>query len=120
MAVTDLPRPDSASPADDYAVTVLLVDDQATVGHVLRRTLGSQPNFYFYHCTDPHAALGLAERINPTVILQDLVLPGIDGMTLVARYRSNPVTCGVPVIVLSSEEGPSRVKRSSSAPAIIS
>lgn len=32
------------------------------------------------------------------------MLPGVDGLTLVERYRTNPFTSGVPVIVLSSEE----------------
>ncbi len=106
MAATGLAQRDCAGilPADDYSVTVLLVDDQATVGHVIRRALGDLPNFYFYHCANPQEAISLAERINPTVILQDLVLPGIDGLTLVERYRANPFTLDVPVIVLSSEE----------------
>ncbi len=106
MAVSQLVQTDSdpISPIGEYAVTVLLVDDQATVGHVIRRALGDQPNFYFYHCANPQEALSLAERINPTVILQDLVLPGIDGLTLVKQYRHNPFTADVPVIVLSSED----------------
>lgn len=94
------------APLDEYAVTVLLVDDQSTVVEVIRRALAAQPNFYFYHSRDAREAIGLAERVNPTVILQDLVLPGIDGLTLVERYRANPVTMDVPVIVLSAEETP--------------
>ena len=35
----------------------------------------------------PHDAIAQAIRIKPTVILQDLVMPGLDGLTLVREYR---------------------------------
>ena len=42
----------------------------------------------------------------PTVILQDLVMPEIDGLTLVKFFRANPKTREVPLIVLSTKEEP--------------
>jgi two-component system chemotaxis family response regulator WspR len=109
MAIVDLARVDSQSNPptnNEDVVTVLLVDDQAIVGAAVRYTLRDQPHFRFHHCTDPHEALGLAKQINPTVILQDLVMPGVDGLTLVEQYRASPVTQEVPVIVLSSTDSP--------------
>jgi signal transduction histidine kinase/HPt (histidine-containing phosphotransfer) domain-containing protein len=50
--------------------------------------------------------LNVAAQIRPTVILQDLVMPGIDGLTLVSQFRSNPVTHEIPIIVLSTNENP--------------
>jgi sigma-B regulation protein RsbU (phosphoserine phosphatase) len=44
--------------------------------------------------------------MGPTVILQDLVMPELDGLTLVKLYRANPATCEVPLIVLSTKEEP--------------
>ena len=46
-------------------------------------------------------------RSKPTVILQDLVMPGVDGIELVRRYRADPATSGIPIIVLSTKEEPS-------------
>jgi two-component system chemotaxis family response regulator WspR len=40
------------------------------------------------------------------VILQDLVMPGLDGLTLVREYRNNPITRDIPIIVLSTKEDP--------------
>ena len=45
-------------------------------------------------------------RINPTVILQDLVMPGVDGLTLLSQYRSHPGTRDIPIIVLSTNDNP--------------
>jgi CheY-like chemotaxis protein len=60
----------------------------------------------FEFCQKPDEAMAAAERFRPTVILQDLVMPGIDGLTLVESYRANPLTRDVPTIVLSSQEDP--------------
>lgn len=83
---------------------VLLVDDQAMVGEAIRRALLNEPNIDFHFCTRAEDALAVAEKTRPTVILQDLVMPGVDGMTLVRQYRSTPALSDVPIIVLSSKE----------------
>jgi two-component system, chemotaxis family, response regulator WspR len=88
----------------DFRVIVLLVDDQPMIGEAVRRALASQPDIIFHYCDDPATALSVAGRIKPTVILQDLVMPGIDGLTLVRRYRADPLTADIPIIVLSTKE----------------
>lgn len=90
----------------DFTVKVLLVDDQPMIGEAVRRALSGQPDIMFYYCDDPTAALSIAARIKPTVILQDLVMPGIDGLTLVRRYRESPLTADTPIIVLSTKDEP--------------
>src|SRR4029077_4419686 len=90
----------------DYHVMVLLVDDQAMVCEAVRRALAHQTDIDFHYCADAREALTLANQIKPTVILQDLVMPGIDGLTLVNQYRTNPGTHDTPIIVLSTNENP--------------
>jgi signal transduction histidine kinase len=91
---------------NEEAVMVLLVDDQAIVGEAIRRLLAKEPHIDFHYCPDSAAAIALAEKIRPTVILQDLIMPGVDGLTLVRRYRANAVTRDIPIIVLSVTEDP--------------
>ena len=85
---------------------VLLVDDQAMVCEAVRRALASEPDIDFHYCSEAREAMSLAAHIKPTVILQDLVMPGIDGLSLVAQYRLSPVTKDTPIIVLSTNENP--------------
>jgi adenylate cyclase len=87
-----------------HHITVLLVDDQNMVGETVRRMLAPERDIDFHYCQDPTKAIKTANRIHPTVILQDLVMPEIDGLTLVRYYRANPETRHVPLIVLSSKE----------------
>jgi len=85
---------------------VLLVDDQAMVAEGIRRMIADEPDIRFYYCSDPKKAVHEAIACKATVILQDLVMPDVDGMTLVRFYRNNPATRDVPVIVLSSKDDP--------------
>ncbi|MGO4762666.1 diguanylate cyclase [Cupriavidus sp. 2KB_3] len=88
----------------EYMAMVLLVDDQAIIGEAVRRALAGEPDIDFHYCAQPDDAVAVAERTQPTVILQDLVMPGTDGLTLVRRYRENPGTRDIPIIVLSTKE----------------
>src|SRR5436190_3679899 len=94
------------SAAGDYHAMVLLVDDQAMVCEAIRRALANQPDIDFHYCADAREAMGIASQIKPTVILQDLVMPGIDGLTLVSQFRTSPATRDIPIIVLSTNENP--------------
>jgi signal transduction histidine kinase/HPt (histidine-containing phosphotransfer) domain-containing protein len=94
------------SHGQDYHVMVLLVDDQAMVCEAVRRALAHQSDIDFHYCADAREAISLANQIRPTVILQDLVMPGIDGLTLVTQFRNNPGTKDTPIIVLSTNENP--------------
>ncbi|MGV3772623.1 MAG: response regulator [Verrucomicrobiales bacterium] len=88
-------------------IMVLLIDDQAMVGEAIRRFLAGQENINFHFCANPAEAMNLAIQVKPTVILQDLVMPGIDGLTLVRQFREEPRTREIPIIVLSTKEDPS-------------
>lgn len=90
----------------EHRITVLLVDDQPIIGEALRRMLSSEDDIDFFYCQDATQAIKISEQISPTVILQDLVMPEIDGLMLVRYFRANPATRNVPLIVLSGKEEP--------------
>ena len=109
MAIDEQRQLDTEVPSglEEYAAKVLLVDDQLIVGEAIRRILaGQQPNIEFHFCANPAQALASAADKKPTVILQDLVMPGVDGLALVRDYRANPLTKNIPIIVLSTKDDP--------------
>jgi CheY-like chemotaxis protein len=89
--------------ADRQAISVLLVDDQRLVGAALERLLTSEPDIELNCCYNAIDAVARANEIRPTVILQDLVLPDSDGLTMVRMFRANPPTAATPIIVLSAD-----------------
>ena len=90
----------------EHKVTVLLIDDQPMIGEAVRRMLAGEPDIVFHYNRDAAKALEVADRLKPTVILQDLVMPDIDGLTLVKTFRAHEPTHETPLIVLSTKEEP--------------
>lgn len=89
-----------------FKVRVLLVDDQTIIVEAVRRMLAEQSDIEFHYVTDPGTALATARQLQPTVILQDLVMPEVDGFTLIRDYRDDDALKHIPVIVLSAKEDP--------------
>lgn len=99
---------DTATPrrvlADGRAFSVLLVDDQRIVGIALERLLASEQDIKLHCCYTALDAVARANELVPTVILQDLVLPDVHGLTLVRMFRANPSTAATPIVVLSGND----------------
>ncbi|UCD66549.1 MAG: diguanylate cyclase [Deltaproteobacteria bacterium] len=89
---------------EHHKITVLLIDDQAMIAEAVRRSLSSEEDIEFQYCQDPTKAIKLAADIDATVILQDLVMPDIDGLMMVRYFRVNKSTSKIPIIVLSTKE----------------
>ena len=88
------------------APVVLLVDDQPMVAEGIRRMLAGQSDIRFHYCDTSLRAVEMAAAIKPTVILQDLIMPDLDGYKLLQCYRQHKRTKNVPVIVLSTKDDP--------------
>ena len=91
------------APGNPSQSIVLLVDDQMMVGEAIRRLLVKEPDITFHYCADPREAVQKAARVGATVILQDLIMPALDGMTLVQQFRANTATQEIPIIVLTAK-----------------
>jgi len=95
---------DTISNNFDTTIRILLVDDQPIIAEGIRRMLASETDMELSYVEDPSLAIEQAVEIDATIILQDLVMPDADGMTLLRFYKANHETRDIPVIVLSSKE----------------
>lgn len=93
-------------PIERPDVRVLLVDDQPIVAEAIRRMLTGEEGIELHYCQDPTNAIEAVNRLEPTVILQDLVMPQVDGLTLLRFLRASSSSRQIPIIVLSSKEEP--------------
>ena len=81
---------------------ILIVDDEAPIRELLRFNL--QKNGYtVQEAADGPAALAAVQAAAPDLILLDLMLPGIDGIGVCRRLKEQPVTAGIPVIMLTAK-----------------
>jgi len=80
---------------------ILIVDDEPINLTVLRKLLS--PYFRVQACKTGEEAL-LAVRMEPLpeMVLLDIMMPGMDGYTVLAKMRENPATREIPVIFISA------------------
>lgn len=90
----------------DRQPRLLLIDDQAIVAEMVQAMLHDQPDILFSYVPDAAQALDAAVELEPTVVLIDLRMPGIDGFGIIRQFRADARTAQIPMILLSSEESP--------------
>lgn len=81
--------------------TILIVDDTPTNIQVLMETLGNR-GYKFLVAVDGHSALEQIKHFKPSLILLDIMMPGLDGFETCDRLKKNPDTKHIPVIFMTS------------------
>ena len=90
----------------DTELRLLLVDDERMSADMLLGMFAGEQGVALRHVHDPDTAIDAARDFDPTVMLVDLRMPGIDGLELIRRLRGHPVTAAVPLLMLSTEVDP--------------
>jgi signal transduction histidine kinase/CHASE3 domain sensor protein len=85
------------------APLVLIVEDDPGAREILRLCLRNA-GYDVVEAADADEALAIARTTLPQAVTLDLLLPRRDGWELLADLRSDPVTAGIPVIVVSVTE----------------
>ncbi|MBG7609799.1 MAG: response regulator transcription factor [Anaerolineae bacterium] len=78
---------------------ILVVDDENTIREVVRRYLEHE-GFMVKEAADGYEALEIIQDAAPTLIVLDLMLPGIDGLTLTQHLRQDRE---IPIIMLTAK-----------------
>lgn len=81
---------------------ILLVEDDQVLLRVLYLFLKRQSGYSIATASDGETALKMAQRLKPNVILLDLILPKMDGFSVLRAVKSDPKIKDTPVIVLSN------------------
>ncbi|SHG73256.1 response regulator receiver modulated diguanylate cyclase [Massilia sp. CF038] len=93
-------------------VRVLVVDDQTIVVEKLKQLLAGAEGVTVSVETDGSNAVEAALAFRPTVILQDLIMPQVTGLELIAEFRKHDVLRDVPIVILSSMNTPQHKEKS--------
>lgn len=80
---------------------ILVVDDNP-VNLKLVRVLLVKKGYEVYTAADADEALTLLERVHPRLILMDIQLPGMDGLTLTRQLKADPATCDIIIVALTA------------------
>lgn len=80
---------------------VLIVDDHSDIRRLVRLTLEFE-DVEVREAADGPQALRTLEDWTPDAMLIDLMMPGMDGLTLCREVRKNPATARIPVVFLTA------------------
>ena len=81
---------------------ILLVEDEADIRDLLAYNLQKE-GFAVLEAGDGRLGLEMARTHTPALILLDLMLPGMDGLTVCRELERDPVTAPIPVIMLTAK-----------------
>ena len=80
--------------------TILVIDDEEAARELLRRTL-EREGFHVVCAGDAAQGLRLAAEVQPDVITLDILMPRVDGWSVLARLKEDPAVEHIPVIVVT-------------------
>ena len=98
------------SAVDTSKKTILVVDDDRNIRELLRQELESS-NYTIIEAKDGFDAVEQVKKVRPDLIVLDIIMPGMSGFDVAAVVKNDPMTIGIPIIVLSVIEDRERGER---------
>jgi CheY-like chemotaxis protein len=81
-------------------VCVLVAEDHEDFLNLLEMVLSSE-GFYVARAPDGQKAIDLLEHVRPMAIVTDIMMPDVDGITLIRHVRGTPDLADIPIIAMS-------------------
>lgn len=85
----------------DAGRLILVVEDSPT-NLMLTRAVLQRAGYNVAEARTAEDALEQLQRARPVLILMDIHLPGIDGLTLTRRLKADPATADIPIVALTA------------------
>ena len=83
---------------------VLVVDDSMLIRYTVSNFLEKR-GFVVESATNGEEALEIVSRVQPALIITDMVMPKMSGSELISALKSKPDTAGVPIIIVAYKAG---------------
>jgi diguanylate cyclase (GGDEF)-like protein len=90
-----------STPTPDRRHRILLIDDKSEIAELLRKHCRDRP-YDILHADGGERGLQMAAVERPHLILLDLRMPGMDGISVARSLKSNAMTSNIPVILLTA------------------
>ena len=97
--------------ASEPLVRILYVEDDADIRMIGKFAMENVGGFAVTDCESGEDALRAAPGAMPQLLLLDVMMPGMDGPTTLARLRALPATAKTPVVFMTAKVQPQEVQR---------
>jgi threonine synthase len=89
---------------DDRVQSIAIIEDEPDARVLLRRILQHRRKYNIFEAADGNSGLELIRAEKPDLILLDLMMPGIDGFTVLDIIKNAPDMRHIPVIVITAKD----------------
>jgi two-component system phosphate regulon response regulator PhoB len=86
----------------NYTNSILIIEDEKDISDLIAYHL-KQAGFSIIASLDGPSGLEQARKTRPSLIILDLMLPGMDGKDICRALKSNPLTSSIPVLMLTAK-----------------
>ncbi len=83
---------------------IAIVDDEPNVRRLISRILKSQGNYTLFEAIDGRSAIELITREKPDLVILDLMMPDLDGFTVISTIHAQRETRDIPIIVMTAKD----------------
>jgi CheY-like chemotaxis protein len=97
---------------------ILVVDDDADIREIVQMSLSLDGTLTVLTSDGGERALLKMRVEHPDLVVLDVMMPGMDGPTLLKRMRQDPVLAHIPVIFMTAKAGAEQTERFRDLPAI--
>ena len=95
---------------ENKAANILIVEDDAFIGGLLQRKF-AQEDYGIFSATNAESALETLGQNKINLILLDIILPGMDGLSFLKELKKNPAHKDIPVIITSNLGQPEEIEK---------
>jgi threonine synthase len=83
---------------------VLVIEDNEEAARLITRVLKGHHPCEVYHALNGGEGLKMVYEIKPDMVITDLMMPEVDGFTVIDRLKADEKTAQIPIVVLSAKE----------------
>jgi threonine synthase len=96
---------------DDRVKSVAIIEDEPDAARLLRRIIQARGGYQIFEAPNGREGLELIRREHPDLVLLDLMMPEVDGFTVLSTMKEEPEIADIPVIVITAKELSSQERR---------
>jgi threonine synthase len=89
---------------DSRVQRIAIIEDNPDALRLIRRILQAQGEFLIEEAHNGHDGLQLIKETHPNLVLLDLMMPGLDGFSIVEYMKADPKLKDIPIIVITAKE----------------
>ena len=83
---------------------VLVIEDNEAAARLMSRILESRENCEVYLAHNGASGLNMLREMRPDLVITDLMMPDVDGFTVIESMKANPDLAHIPIVVVTAKE----------------